>query len=250
MTIDTINYEAVLADLQERRSQIEAAIAAIQNIIKGLGANVNGSQRVTRLQDIPSDAFFTMSIADATVKYLGMVKSKQTTEEITRALEHGGLPPVKYESVYALLRRRANQVGDIVRVGDDWGLAAWYPNNPNFRRRAKGANTKAQTGEANGVEAIQTETNSERKAATEDTPKPRKGSIGDACEDILTNADRPIHISALVAELSKRGINTNKRSLSGNLPQDSKKRFKNLGGNTWVLTSWPESKYKSEGLPI
>ncbi len=241
MTPDNINYEAVLADLLERRSQIDAAITAIQNIIKGSGAIANGSQRVTRLQDVPSDAFFTMSISDAAVKYLGMAKSKQSTEEIMQALEQGGLPPMKYDSVYTLLRRRANQVGDVVRVGDDWGLTAWYPNNPNIKRRPKPAGAKTQAAEPTAVP----EPAGETKPPSEAAPKPRKGVIGDAVEIILRKADKPLHISEIAIRLGDGGIETNARSLSGNLPQDGKKRFRNLGKNMWVLTEWPEEKIRS-----
>lgn len=235
MSTEGIDYEAVLADLQDRRAKIDAAIEAVKGIVAALGIHPSGS-RITGLKDIPSDAFFTMSIADAALKYLGMVKSKQSTEQILEALERGGLPPMKYDSVYTLLRRRANQVGDIVRVGDDWGLAAWYPNNPNFKRRAKPAAAKGQANGQTPDAPTATATGADTKA------KPRKGSIGDACERILRKADKPLHITVLVLALAGENIDTNARSLSGNLPQDSKKRFKNLGKNMWALAEWPEEK--------
>jgi hypothetical protein len=45
------------------------------------------------------------------------------------ALESGGLPHSKYNTVYAILRRRESQVGDIVNMQGEWGLASWYPNH-------------------------------------------------------------------------------------------------------------------------
>ncbi len=34
-----------------------------------------------------------------------------------------------YTTVYAILARRQKQVGDIVNMKGDWGLAEWYPNH-------------------------------------------------------------------------------------------------------------------------
>lgn len=82
--------------------------------------------------NIPPDAFFRMSIADAARKYLAMVKKKQTIQQIADALEAGGLTHTSrrfYGTVLTTLRRQEKQVGDIVKVGRGiWGLAEWYPN--------------------------------------------------------------------------------------------------------------------------
>jgi hypothetical protein len=45
------------------------------------------------------------------------------------AMEAGGLPKSKYNTVYAILRRRESQVQDIVNMQGEWGLAAWFPNH-------------------------------------------------------------------------------------------------------------------------
>ena len=43
-------------------------------------------------------------------------------------MEAGGLPRSKYNTVYAILRRRESKVGDIINMQGEWGFAAWYPN--------------------------------------------------------------------------------------------------------------------------
>ncbi len=127
MPSEPINYEAVLADLEAKKQQIEAAIVAIRMIAAQGGGppNSNGSG--------PS-AFLGMSIPDATKKHLTAARQKQSTQEIMRALEAGGLPGSKYSTVYAVLRRREKVVGDIINMKGDWALAEWYPN---YRKRAK-----------------------------------------------------------------------------------------------------------------
>jgi hypothetical protein len=136
MSDQPINYEAVLADLEARRSQLDAAIAGIKTMLGQSpasgpsgptgGGGYSGSTPA-------HDAFIGKSIPEAAKKHLGTVRKKLSTQELMTAMEAGGLPPSKYNTVYAILRRRENQVGDIINMKGDWGLAEWYPN---YRRKA------------------------------------------------------------------------------------------------------------------
>lgn len=141
---DQINYEAVLADLEARKAQLESAISAIRVIMgqpgssptsPGGGFSPSGSSPA-------HDAFIGMSIPDATRKHLAAVRKKLSTQEIMTALESGGLPPSKYSTVYAVLRRREGQVGDIINMKGDWALAEWYPN---YRSKGKGVKNAADS---------------------------------------------------------------------------------------------------------
>jgi len=143
MSTEQINYAAVLADLEARKSQIEAAIAAIKMIASQNGSPMSGGGGSSA---VGPSAFLGMSIPDAAKKHLTTVKEKQSTQEIIDALTAGGLPPSKYTTVYNILTRRQRQVGDIVNMKGDWGLAEWYPNH---RFPAKGVKDKdAATGES------------------------------------------------------------------------------------------------------
>lgn len=137
---EPIDYEQVLADLKARRAQLDSAIAAIEQMIGGITSAVPGVKTAESI-DIAEDAFHGMSIADATKKYLSMVKRKRSTKEIMEALEDGGLPSSAYNTVYAVLRRREEQVGDIVKVGNDWGLAEWYPGRQRRPKKTGGLPT-------------------------------------------------------------------------------------------------------------
>ena len=124
MSTQPSNYEAVLADLEAKKSQIEQAIAALRAVMSAAGDSVS----VQSGGNLAPNAFLGMSIPDAVKKYLGMVKQKKSTQDLMKALEAGGMPEIAYSSVYAVLRRRQKQFGDIVNMKGDWGLAEWYPN--------------------------------------------------------------------------------------------------------------------------
>jgi hypothetical protein len=124
MSTEPVNYEAVLADLEAKKAQIDAAIAAIR-ALAGIGT---ASPNQGASQGLEPHSFLGMSIPDATKKYLSIVKRKQSTQDIMKALEAGGLPPSLYNTIYGVLRRRQKQVGDIINFKGDWALAEWYPN--------------------------------------------------------------------------------------------------------------------------
>jgi hypothetical protein len=56
--------------------------------------------------------------------------------------------------------------------------------------------------------------------------------------EILQDEGGALHINKILYQLEERyGRKTNARNLSGNIGKDSQKRFVNLGGNTWDLSS-------------
>ncbi len=88
---------------------------------------------------------------------MASVRKKLSTQEVMTALEAGGLPPSKYSTVYAILRRRENVIGDIINLKGDWALQEWYPNHRK----------KSSTSEDDGEEAkATTESKDEKKSAT------------------------------------------------------------------------------------
>ncbi len=85
------------------------------------------------IDSLPTDTFFGMTIADAAVKFLGMVgRNRNQRTQSSERLERGGLMDKKYGTVYAILNRRAERQRDIVNVHGDWGLTEWYgtPRKP------------------------------------------------------------------------------------------------------------------------
>lgn len=233
MAEEIINYEAVLVDLQHRRDQIDAAIAAIRLLVGTSHAGVSGAQKaatppvasqpvtappVAAPHPPPSISFLGMTIRDAARKFLEVTRSKQATSEIWQALVQGGLPLTKYNAVYTALTRREGN--GLVRDRDGyWILTEWQP----LHLAAKKHGTKSRKVKA--------------------TRKPPQGHSGltffDGTDKILREANRPMHISEILPKLADMGKPTNAHSLSSTLRQDSKKRFENLGKNMWALREWP-----------
>jgi len=133
MSDQPINYEAMLADLEAKKAQIDAAIAGIRLAMAMGGAPIppgggGGGGGGTFSAAPAHDAFIGMSIPEAAKKHLQTVRRKLSTQELMSAMEAGGLPSSKYNTVYAILRRREKQVGDIINMKGDWALQEWYPN--------------------------------------------------------------------------------------------------------------------------
>jgi DNA-directed RNA polymerase delta subunit len=239
-----VDYDAVLADLQAKRDQIDAAIAAI-NLIRGSSPGASLSPSMSP-RSIPPNAFFTMGIGEAARKYLEMVKGKQTVGQITKALEQGGMPPLKPNTVYAALRRREAVNKDIIRLGEEWGLKEWFsnvalPKSPKARVIKHKPKAKSKPGSAPAREAKPQPPDSQGSGASGGGARGGSASISvvDAVEKIITEAGKPVHASVLVDGLRKYGkTNTNINSIRASLPKDSRKRFENVGNNTWGLVAW------------
>ena len=156
MGTEPINYEAVIADLEAKKAQLEATIGMLR-ALSGVGTlgitppsggpiGGGGGSRIA------PDAFFGKSIPEAAVMHLANMRQKLSTQSLMEALEAGGLPKSKYNTVYAILRRRENQVGDIVNMQGEWGLAAWYPNHSKAKKKGAASETSADE-EIAGTEA-------------------------------------------------------------------------------------------------
>lgn len=256
-------HDTVLNELYARRDEIDAAISAIL-FLKGSSAAPSGSSRPESRNraiangTIPSDAFFGLNIGDAAKKYLEMSRAKRTVPQITKALEDGGMPAQKPNTVYAALRRREVVTGDIMRVGEEWGLKEWFSNvnvaKLNPAKKAKGkrskkkkttkkAASKASSTAATPTPAPELKVVKPQESTEKKAPSKKPISNVDAVHEILTAADTPLHAEVLVQKLKDDyGKETNVRSIASSLPDDSTKRFTNIGGNTWALEKWPESK--------
>ena len=163
-TTPPIDYEAVIADLEAKKAHIESMIAGLRVVagMTGLGTSpspgspTGGGSPIVNGKPAP-DAFLGKSIPEAAKIYLASQRKKLSTQELMEALEAGGLPGSKYQTVYAVLSRRESKVGDIVNIKGDWALAEWYPNYT--KKPKKGVSSEAAPdvsedpmGENEGVE--------------------------------------------------------------------------------------------------
>lgn len=131
MADSPVDYNLVLADLEEQRKKIDGAISGIRAMLGMASANgASGASDEETTETPSSGAFLGLSLADATVKYLNISRSPQSTRQICEALKKGGVHSAAkdfYNTMYAVLKRRQKHVGDVVKVGKKWGLAEWYP---------------------------------------------------------------------------------------------------------------------------
>jgi len=150
-----IDYSAVLADLEAKRGQLDAAIAVIRALISGGIATDEGTPTASSNDSTGSDApparirvnpaavsnttvqndtFFRLSTPEAIRKYLTMMKRPQKLPDIARALLEGGQvhavdATTAYNNVYAAIKRM-EKTGEAVKIKTgDWGLAEWYGTN-------------------------------------------------------------------------------------------------------------------------
>jgi hypothetical protein len=138
-----VDWAAALAEIEADIARLQATADVIRERIARSGGEAPRPSGGPNGGGLRPDAFLGMSIADAAKKHLESMRQKQSTQEFIDALQRGGLPPSKYNTVYGILSRRERQVGDIINIKGDWALASWYPNH-----RPKSKRKDAQNGEA------------------------------------------------------------------------------------------------------
>src|ERR1051325_1433 len=250
------DYDAVLAELYAKRDEIDVSINTIL-FLKGSGSatpssGVSNSVKPAVGGTIPSNAFFSMSLVDAAKKCIELKQAILTRKQIVKGLEDGGMPSQKPNSVYAALRRRESVTGDIMRVGEEWGLKEWFsgisagksvkPAKAKKGKKKKSAKKTAAKSVPPAQQAAPQSEASKRPKKPTETQEPsatKNIKIVDAAYKILTDANVPLHAELLVEKINgDYGKNTNVKSIAATLPGDSTGRFFNTGNNTWALTEW------------
>lgn len=128
-------YDAVIADLRAKRDAIDNLIAGLEAARAGGTAPASPLAPVTNQNGGGSieepGAFLGLSIPDATKKLLAAKKRPMNNAEIAQALKAGGMMMSSADpnnTIGSIVTRRANQIGDIVKVDRGvWGLREWYP---------------------------------------------------------------------------------------------------------------------------
>ncbi|HXN97524.1 MAG TPA: hypothetical protein VN881_00535 [Candidatus Acidoferrales bacterium] len=136
MKAESIDYRAVLADLKERRVNMDIAIAALE-VLCGEPTVVIGATKESHSTEIQADTFVGLNIAEAASKYLRMMgRGAKSTEQVAESLVRGGLA-VTQASVSSILRKNNRTgEGDVIKVGRGlWGLQEWYPGRPRRSRQ-------------------------------------------------------------------------------------------------------------------
>lgn len=141
-----VDYDVVLADLKAQRDRLDQAIAAIEALQGGgrTGVQSKGNGAIPAKPDeLRPDEFFGLTVLQAAVKYLGMVKRPTSSIDIAKGLVSGGYlfsTDKPNETVAAILNRNDAKGGEVVRISKGlYGLADWYQNRPKRKKVAGGA---------------------------------------------------------------------------------------------------------------
>lgn len=136
-------YGAVLEDLENDRADLDRLIAYIKRKKFGQGEDVQATPGTGQLgmtttrptvvngaSALTQDAFFGLSLVDASHKYLAIVKTPRNAREIAEALLEGGFKTTSKDfnnTVFSVLSREDKNEGTIAKVNKGFGLAEWYP---------------------------------------------------------------------------------------------------------------------------
>jgi hypothetical protein len=157
-----VDYRAVLADLEERRANLDAAIAGVRQLLKLApeeGATVaSAPQQKETEAAVRFDSFFGMTMPDAINKFLGMSKRPQPVGEITKALQEGGFPTTAKNLITSVgsTLTRMKLSGDVVSIQGKWGLSSWYPalRRERIETVSKANQAKSKSSVSKPVKAI------------------------------------------------------------------------------------------------
>lgn len=143
--MDPIDYEKVIADLEQRRTSfnfsIDSAISAIKAVVSaGTSAApvtiTTDGRGMSMSSSLAPGMLFGKSIPEAAITALTVYKRPMAAKEIGEALEAASYHHRSKNftnTVNSILNRRTGTVGDVVRIGKTWALAEWYPG----RRRQR-----------------------------------------------------------------------------------------------------------------
>jgi hypothetical protein len=135
MATEVIDYRAVLADLEAKRTAIDSTINGLRQMLNlGAeqtmgGASASNGERRDQATQVRFDSFFRMSLPAAITKFLEMATVPQSVSEITRAILEGGFKTTSKNlmPIVGSNLSRMKTAGEVVNVDGKWGLSIWYP---------------------------------------------------------------------------------------------------------------------------
>ncbi len=138
--MNNVDYAEVLADLERRKGELEAAISAIRRLVNPALPVSYPAAPPTPMPDATRPfPFLGMTIPEATITHLRASQKPLSTHEVIAALKQGGLRDSNYQTVYQVLRRRAREKQDLAVDKGKWHLAEWHKWRRKQSGRAEGS---------------------------------------------------------------------------------------------------------------
>ena len=132
--MNPVDYVEVLADLERRKGELEAAINAIRRLVDPTSSAAHSTVLAPAEAGPRAYPFLGMTIPEATIAHLRTAQKPLSTHEVIAALKQGGLRDSNYQTVYQVLRRRAREKQDLAVDKGKWHLAEWH----KWRRKQSG----------------------------------------------------------------------------------------------------------------
>ncbi len=128
-------YEAVIADLESKIEAMRMTIDSLRSIrvIAGSSPKTNSQNQSVGSTSFTHDAFFGMTVADASKKCLAAMKKTATVGELTDALIAGGLKSSS-KNMRENIRTIISRHPEFVRINGQFGLVEWYPGRKAQKR--------------------------------------------------------------------------------------------------------------------
>jgi hypothetical protein len=136
MSAEDMDLGSVINSLRNKRAALDSAITALEALVSSGAASPDGmvpsasmAFSVSGGGEVPDGAFHGLSMPAAIKLYLEMVRSKKTAREIADGLKKGGLESTAkfYEKIVYSCLDRLRKSGDVVKIGNAWGLPNWFP---------------------------------------------------------------------------------------------------------------------------
>src|ERR1035437_2966456 len=162
-TLKPNDYASIVAAMEAQRAALDEAIPTMRALASLSGAlipagtnlGINRSPTLTLIApgEVPPGSFHKMSIPEAAVLYLRMVKQKQKAAEIAAALRRGGIETTSKKfnnQIHAALDKSSKtKNSEIIKLhGAYWALREWFPASVRASM-ASGAATTKKTRRAN-----------------------------------------------------------------------------------------------------
>jgi DNA-binding CsgD family transcriptional regulator len=182
MAMESIDYAAIIADLEAKRTALDATITAFRAAQAAGALGISGgdstggmadgfSAALLPTGDVPVGAFLGKSIPEAAKLCLQIVKRKLTSREIAEYLKKGGIESSARNFpglVHSILIRASRAGNGIVKLDrSNWALGGWYPasmrtagaseKRPYKRRKQRKPESKTQPPEVKPEEAKPTD---------------------------------------------------------------------------------------------
>ena len=230
-----IDYNAVLADLEDQKAKMNAALDGAIAGIKTMLAMRSQLPHVPPTQVTPQvQPEAPLSSARPTEQRRRYAFGRDPSQPTLADLAAAALPQNGDSMPVTEIKRRIGEAGRDIAHNVVYDILTRKDKHGRFKKDGSGMfSLNLDFVSSNGHAKIETPSPS---------PNPKPITTVDAAEKVLAEAGTALHATAIIEGLKAYGKTPTTQSIAGSLFQDSKGRFRNIGQNTWDLVARIEEK--------